>query len=340
MEQRDFCLSRGKASRTITLFSRHEKQDRTTQVKRIALLFSGQGAQHVGMGRDLADANPEIAHMYQVADEILGLPLKKACWEGPAELLTETAYCQPALFLHGIALLKLLQQIHPTLQFEATAGLSLGEFTAHAAAGTFTWQEGLALVGHRGRLMQEACDKTEGSMLSLLGASEEDAESLARVHDLQIANYNCPGQIVLSGLLSSIQSAAKNTSAFPSVKRAIPLKVAGAYHSRLMALAQEGLAPYMAKIPIHLTSVKVTSNVTGQFVQSDEEVASTLLRQVTGSVRWETCIRTLISEGIEHFIELGPGQVLAGLCKRISKDVPCSPAGNLKELETISHELK
>lgn len=293
------------------------------------------------MGKDLAEANHGIAQMYDQADEILGTPLKKTCWEGPAELLTETAYCQPALFLHGVALLKVLQQLHPTLEFEATAGLSLGEFTAHAAAGTFTWQEGLTLVGNRGRLMQEACDSTEGSMLSLLGATPEDAEALARVHDLEVANYNCPGQVVLSGHLAAILTAAKNTSGFASVKRAIQLKVAGAYHSRLMAIAQEGLEPFIAKTAIHLpTTTKVTSNVTGKFVQSDEEVRSVLLRQVTGSVRWQECINTLIDDGINHFIELGPGQVLAGLCKRINKDVPCSSAGNLKELEAIIHELK
>lgn len=309
-------------------------------MKRIALLFSGQGAQHVGMGKDLAFANAEVADMYHAADKAVGLPLRHTCFEGPETALTETAFCQPALFLHGIALLTVLKEKLPHLQYEATAGLSLGEFTAHAAAGTFSWQEGLSLVGHRGRLMQEACDKTNGSMLSLLGATEKDAEALALAHNIEVANYNCPGQIVLSGDLSGIEAASKDYSKFPSIKRVIPLKVAGAYHSRLMTYAQAGLEPYIAKTAFNPTSIRVTSNVTGNFVATADEIRSVLLKQVTGSVRWESCIRTLLASGITHFIELGPGKVLAGLCKRMDKNILCATAGSLQEIEVLTHEFK
>jgi [acyl-carrier-protein] S-malonyltransferase len=304
----------------------------------IALIFSGQGAQYVGMGKDLTDAYPIAQDLYQQAESILGNGLREVCFEGPVEKLTDTSYCQPALFVHGLALLSILKQEKPAFHFQAAAGLSLGEFTAHAAAGTFTFAEGLNVVSERGRLMQEACQQSEGGMLTLIGASQEQAVELAEKSGLEVANYNCPGQIVLSGPRSLIPAAIETGKSL-GLKRTIPLNVAGAYHSRLMKPAQEKLAPRIESTPISSPSFPVYCNVTGQVVSTTTEIRQTLIAQVTGSVRWEQCMNNMIASGITHFIELGPGKILAGMCKRINKDIPCLSAGNLEELKGLLHEI-
>lgn len=303
-----------------------------------ALLFSGQGAQYVGMGRDLVETSPEAAALYQEADTILDNGFSQVCFAGPEERLTDTSYCQPALFVHGLALFTLLKKAKPGLHFAATAGLSLGEFTAHTAAGHFSFSDGLKVVAARGHLMQEACLATEGGMLTLIGASPEQAEALAAASHLQVANYNCPGQIVLSGAKSQVPLAVEKGKAL-GLKRVLPLNVAGAYHSRLMQSAQDGLAPVLQAATLSPNSIVTFSNVTGQAATTEAEIRDTLLRQVTGSVRWQTCIENLIASGVERFLELGPGKVLAGMCKRIHKDIPCLSAGNAEELKGILHEL-
>lgn len=303
-----------------------------------ALLFSGQGAQHVGMGRDLLQASPEAAALYAEADAVLQNDFSTVCFEGPEERLTDTSYCQPALFVHGLALLAMLKKEAPGFHFAATAGLSLGEFTAHTAAGHFSFADGLKLVAARGRLMQEACLATEGGMLTLIGATVEQAEALAAASGLQVANYNCPGQIVLSGEKALVPVALEKGKAL-GLKRVLPLNVAGAYHSRLMQSAQDGLAPVLQATPVTFNAISTFSNVTGAAVGDEAAIRDTLLRQVTGSVRWQTCVEGLIASGVERFLELGPGKVLAGMCKRIHKDIPCLSAGNAEELKGILHEL-
>jgi len=303
-----------------------------------ALLFSGQGAQYVGMGRDLVETSPEAAALYQEADRILDNGFSQVCFEGPEERLTDTSYCQPALFVHGLALFTLLKKEKPGIHFAATAGLSLGEFTAHTAAGHFSFSDGLKVVAARGRLMQEACLATQGGMLTLIGATPEQAEALAAASQLQVANYNCPGQIVLSGAQSQVPLAVEKGKAL-GLKRVLPLNVAGAYHSRLMLSAQEGLAPVLQAATLSPNSIVTFSNVTGLAAATEAEIRDTLLRQVTGSVRWQTCIENLIASGVQRFLELGPGKVLAGMCKRIHKDIPCLSAGNAEELKGILHEL-
>lgn len=308
-------------------------------MKQTALLFSGQGAQHIGMGKDLAEAFPSVRAVYEKSDALLGFKLSEACFEGPAEKLTGTDYCQPALFVHGLSLLQVIKEKLPSFAFQATAGLSLGEFTAHTAAGTFSFEDGLRLVAERGRLMQLACQASEGGMVSLIGGTHEQAEAVAKESGLEVANYNCPGQIVLSGEKGLIPEAVVKAKEM-GLKKAVPLNVAGAYHSKLMQPAQDGLKPFLEKTPMKSPSVPVTSNVTGQFVSSEGEIRSLLLRQVTGSVRWESCIHTLLGLGIEHFIELGPGRVLEGLCRRIDKAIVCSSFGTLEELEKGLEALK
>lgn len=309
-------------------------------MKPAALLFSGQGAQHVGMGKDLAAASATVRELYDQADAALKMDLKEACFEGPVEKLTGTDYCQPALYVHGMALLRVLEEaLSGKLSFEATAGLSLGEFTAHAAAGTFSFEDGLKLVAARGRLMQEACKASGGGMVSLIGGTHQQAEEIARQTNLEVANYNCPGQVVLSGLRENIQPAVEAAKKM-GLKRAIPLNVAGAYHSKLMQPAQDQFRPFVEETKMKPGKIRVTSNVTGQVVKGEKEIKDVLLRQVTSSVRWEACIHSLLGSGVERFIELGPGNILQGLCRRIDKSIECFSFGNYEELQAGLEELK
>jgi len=304
----------------------------------IALLFSGQGAQRVGMGTDLAESSPAARKILSLGISILPSDLTAVLQSGPEETLTRTTYCQPALYLHGLALLAVLREKKPDFKFTATAGLSLGEFTAHAAGGTLSIEDGLSLVARRGVLMDEACAKRKGAMLALLGADETLATKVASSAAWEVANLNGGGQVVLSGpaeKLEAVQTAAKEAG----VKRAIPLKVAGAYHSSLMLPAKEGLAKAIANTSLHMPTVPVLSNFLGRPASSEAEIRSSLLDQVTGTVRWEACLKDLAGRGVTRLIELGPGGVLAGLAKKIVPDLPCASAGTLAELEKVIHEL-
>jgi len=303
-----------------------------------ALLFSGQGAQRVGMGTDLADASISARALLHLVPDSLPGDFLNVMQKGPEETLTRTAYCQPALYLHGLALLQVLRERLPEFKSAATAGLSLGEFTAHAAAGTFSPEDGLRLVARRGILMEEACAETKGAMLALLGADESLASQVAQQSGWQVANLNGGGQVVLSGPAENLE-AAQTAAKAAGVKRAIPLKVAGAYHSSLMQSAKEGLFDAIAKTSMKMPSSPVLSNFLGRPAQNETEIRSSLLEQVTGTVRWETCLRHLADSGIRRFLELGPGGVLAGLSKKILPDLPCHTAGTLAELEKVIHEL-
>lgn len=290
------------------------------------------------MGKDLVEASPEAATLFDQADSILGNDFKSVCFEGPEEKLTDTSYCQPALFVHGLALLEILKKEKPDLTFDTTAGLSLGEFTAHTAAGHFTFEDGLKLVAERGRLMAAACSATSGGMIALVGAKPEQAMQVAEASGLQVANYNCPGQIVLSGEQDKVP-AGVDAAKEAGIRRAIPLKVAGAYHSSLMQSAQDGLKPHMDGVTINESSIATLSNVKADFVNDEATIRQTLLDQVTGSVRWEGCVEKMIESGVERFIELGPGKVLQGFSKKINPDVPCLTAGNVEELKGLINEL-
>jgi [acyl-carrier-protein] S-malonyltransferase len=288
-----------------------------------ALLFSGQGAQKVGMGADLHEKSASARNLYQQANLEFNGPLSKTSFEGPESALTETHMCQPALYVQGLALLEAFRDItgHP-LRFEATAGLSLGEYTAHAAAGTFSFSTGLKLVTERGRLMQEACEATVGTMVTLLGATGEQAREIAALCHVDVANYNCPGQIVLSGgtaEMATLPTIAKEKG----IRKVIPLKVAGAYHSRLMASAATGLAPFLAQAEINRPRVPVVANFTADVVASPEQIRPALEAQVCGSVCWEESIRRLIAMGYTHFVEFGPGGAIAGMLKRINPQMHC-----------------
>jgi len=288
--------------------------------KKIALLFAGQGAQTVGMGRDLAEQFSTAADLFQTADHVLGRKLSEITWNGPIEDLTKTSNCQPALFVHGLACLSVLRELAGNFPIGGAAGLSVGELTAHTAAGTFDFATGLNLVQQRAEFMDEACATTLGGMAALIGGMENDVRRLAADEDVDIANINAPGQIVISGELAKVEAAVGVSKEY-GIRRATMLNVAGAYHSRLMESAYEKLGAVLEQIQIEPPRFPVISNVTGEEVKTPGEIRRTLQDQVTGTVRWLDCIERLAALGCNFFIELGPGGVLAGLLRRTRKDV-------------------
>ncbi|MDD9866807.1 MAG: ACP S-malonyltransferase [Verrucomicrobiales bacterium] len=283
-----------------------------------ALLFAGQGAQVVGMGKDLAEAHPTAKSLFAEADEALGYGLSEICFSGPEEELVRTEHAQPAIYLVGWIALQLLREQAPSISFEATAGLSLGEFTALAAADAIGFEDGLRVVRRRGKLMQEACEASSGGMAAIVGLDEEAVRGVCEQAGVSLANLNCPGQIVLSGDADKMDAACEAAKA-AGAKRAIPLPVAGAYHSPLMQPSQAGLAEALAKVELREPSVPVYSNVTGQAHVGAASIAGTMVDQVTSSVRWEACIRAMIADGVTRFIELGPGTALTGFMRRIDR---------------------
>lgn len=301
--------------------------------QKIALLFSGQGAQAVGMGKDLAAEYAVARELFRKADEILGFSLSQVAFEGPAEELTKTSVCQPALYVHGLACLAVLKEKKPEFGFHAAAGLSLGEFTAHAAAGTFDFETGLRLVAKRSTAMQKACDETSGGMAAVIGAEENQVRDLAAAADVDVANLNSPGQIVLSGEKSKIALAVGLAKEY-GARKAVELQVAGAFHSRLMESAYVSLTEALAETPIVEPSVPVVCNVDAISVSSPEDIRRTLADQVTGSVRWTESVEYLIDHvGCTKFLELGPGGVLAGLVGRIRKGTPVVSIANCATLD-------
>ena len=283
-----------------------------------ALLFAGQGAQAVGMGRDLAAAFPSARALFDEANSILGYDLARICQEGPEEELTRTENAQPGIYLVSWIALTLLREAVPGLQVAATAGLSLGEFTALAAAGAFSFADGLRVVQLRGRFMQEACEATRGGMAAVIGLDEAACRTVCEETGVTLANLNCPGQIVISGESDRIPAAVEAAKA-RGARKAIPLTVAGAYHSPLMADAQPRLAAELGRIRISPPTVPVIANVTAAPHGDPSSIAGLLVAQVTAPVRWEESIRHLLASGVNRFIELGPGTALSGFVRRIDK---------------------
>ncbi len=288
--------------------------------KKIALLFAGQGSQSVGMGCDLAEQFSVAADLFRQADEILGRKLSEIAWSGPIEELTKTSNCQPALYVHGLACFAALREVAGDLSIEGAAGLSLGEMTAHAAADTFDFATGLKLVQRRGELMDEACAATSGAMAAMIGADENAVRALAADADVDVANINAPGQIVISGERAKVE-AAIGMAKEHGIRRATLLNVAGAYHSRLMETAYQKLGAAIRHIPVLPPRFPVISNVTGLEATTPIEIRRTLQDQVTSTVRWADCMERLVDLACDFFIELGPGGVLAGLLQRTRKGV-------------------
>jgi [acyl-carrier-protein] S-malonyltransferase len=284
------------------------------------------------MGKDLSQNYASAANLFSEADQRLRRSISQVAFAGPIEELTKTANCQVALYVHGLALLEVLKEALGEFNFHAAAGLSLGEFTAHAAAGTFDFGTGLELVDARSRLMEDACLSTTGTMAAFVGGEEAAVKEIAQETDVDVANLNSPGQIVLSGAIENIQ-AAINLAKEKGVRRALPLNVAGAFHSRLMASARSQLIPILETAEMQTPQQIVIANVTAAPVKDPAEIRQTLADQVTGSVRWVETINYLIDKvGCDLFIELGPGQVLAGLVTRIRKGTEVISIDNLATL--------
>jgi len=307
--------------------------------RKIALLFAGQGAQSVGMGQALAAHHPAAGDLFVRADEILGRSLSGIAWNGPLEELTKTSNCQPALYVHGLACLAALRSVSGDFPIEAAAGLSLGEWTAHAAGETFDFATGLKLVETRGRLMDAACAATAGAMAAMIGADETTVRTLAADTDVDVANINAPGQIVISGEAAKVEMAVSMAKE-RGIRRATLLNVAGAYHSRLMNSAYEQLEEPLLNASLQLPRFAVLSNVSGETVGTLPEIRTALRDQVTSTVRWADCMENLLARGCDLFIELGPGEVLAGLLRRTRKDVDIISVSDPASVHACAEKLR
>jgi [acyl-carrier-protein] S-malonyltransferase len=302
-----------------------------------ALLFAGQGAQAIGMGKSLSETFPTARQWFDRANAVLGYDLASLCFNGPEAELTKTENAQPGIFLVGWVAFELLKEQAPGLKFDAAAGLSLGEFTALTAAGAMSFDDGLRVVRERGKFMQEACEATRGGMAAVIGLDEEPTRAVCAEAGVTLANLNCPGQIVISGEAEKIGHAVELAKT-KGAKKAIPLQVAGAYHSPLMASAQPKLQAELAKISISPPMVPVISNVTAQ--PHDTNICARLVDQVCASVLWENSMRYLLSQGYTRFIELGPGTVLSGFMKRIDKSARMLNVADAASLNATVEALK
>jgi [acyl-carrier-protein] S-malonyltransferase len=301
-------------------------------MSKTALLFAGQGAQVVGMGKDLAEKFPSAKAWFDRANAALGYDLAGICFNGPEADLTKTENAQPGIFLVSWVAFQLLKEQVPNLKFDATAGLSLGEFTALTAAGAMSFEDGLRVVRQRGKFMQEACEATKGGMAAIIGMDEAPTREVCAEAGVVLANLNCPGQLVISGEAEKIAKACELAKA-KGAKRALPLPVAGAYHSPLMASAQPKLAAELAKVNLVSPIVPVISNVTASAHGMPAEISAKLVEQVCASVLWETSMRALLAQGFTRFIELGPGTALSGFMKRIDKTVTMLNVADAASLE-------
>lgn len=297
-----------------------------------ALVFPGQGSQFVGMGKDLYEEFSECKYIFDIANDILGFDLKKICFDGPDETLKQTEYTQPALFVHSLAVFEVIKNN----EFHGAAGHSLGEYSALTAAGVFSFEDGLRLVRTRGLLMQESGQRNPGTMAAIVGLPFEEIEKIyltaSEFGIVQPANFNSPGQIVISGDVNAVHRAielAKQTGA----RLAKELVVSGAFHSPLMNYAYENIANELNKVTFNEPSISVYSNVSGQKFRDVSEIKALLIEQIVKPVKWSQLIESMINDGIQRFVEVGAGKVLTGLIKRINSNVQVVNLGTVLELK-------
>ena len=302
-----------------------------------ALLFPGQGSQVVGMGRDFYENSPQVRHYFDQADRLLPFSLSKICFDGPEATLTETRVCQPALYVLGYAIASSLKENKHFIdshKITCACGFSLGELTALAVAEVFDFETGLHLVYERGRLMQEACDAAPSGMLSLIGGTRETVEEVCQSMDLDMSNINCPGQIVVSGPLETLQALQEKARDL-GFKLAVPLKVAGAYHSRWMKPAREAFEKVLEGVSFKAPKVTVLTNTTGGLITDPEAIKTALGKQITSTVQWESCLRYLEGKQLFYGLECGPGNVLAGLARRTSPSFQIQSLATWAQMEAL-----
>jgi len=308
-----------------------------------AFLFPGQGAQVVGMGADLAATYAAAAQVFEQANALVGFDLRQVCFEGPAETLNTTTMSQPAIFTASAALLEVMRTESATADIKAdiAAGLSLGEYTALYAAGAVSFEDGLRLVKKRGEAMQAAADATEGAMVSVIGLDEDKVRQLcekaAEGQLLEPVNFNCPGQIVVSGTIPACDRAVELAPEFGAVK-AIRLEVAGAFHTEMMAGAAEALRQALGECEITApASTRVLANISVEYYPDGQAIVDGLAQQLTSPILWQKCMERLLSEGVEQFYEIGPGRVLTGLMRRINRKTRVI---NVSSAEAVAALLK
>jgi [acyl-carrier-protein] S-malonyltransferase len=312
-----------------------------SEAKRVALIFPGQGSQLVGMGKELAEKYPEARQAFEEADEALGYKLSQLCFEGPEEQLRKTEITQPAILTTSVAALRVLESRIPRPC--AVSGHSLGEYSAHVAAGTFTFADAVRTVRNRGKYMQEAVPVGVGSMAAILGMEFEQVaavcEETANGEVCSPANINSPEQIVISGNTAAVERATRLADE-RGAKRARMLPVSAPFHCSLMRPAQERLETELKKVTMNRPVYPVACNIEAAMVTDSNGAFETLVRQVTGSVKWDQCMRLLIAQGVDIFIEVGPGKVLCGLMRQIDRSKTCLNVGDeaslTKTLDALS----